>query len=124
MSSGRARAPWGAAPGLHARPATYLHRAMSGTATMTEIPYTVRRSPRARRVRVNVHAHTGVEVVLPQRAPERAAAVAVGELRPWIERRLAEARDVRRQVAARAGTVPYLGTSLALLAQPGRTRVH
>ena len=30
-----------------------------------EIPYTVRRSARARRVRVNVHAHSGVEVVLP-----------------------------------------------------------
>src|ERR1700678_4343598 len=98
MSSGRARAPWGAAPGLHARPATYPHRAMSGTATMTEIPYTVRRSSRARRVRVNVHAHTGVEVVLPTRAPERAAAAAVRELRPWIERRLAEAQAVLAQI--------------------------
>jgi hypothetical protein len=89
-----------------------------------EIPYTVRRSTRARRVRVNVHAHTGVEVVLPARAPERAAAAAVSELRPWIERRLAEARDVRALIAARAGTVPYLGSSLQLVAQPGRTRVH
>jgi predicted metal-dependent hydrolase len=90
----------------------------------SEIPYTVRRSARARRVRVNVHAHTGVEVVLPQRAPERAAAAAVSELRPWIERRLAEARAVRQLLAARAGTVPYLGASLQLVAQPGRTRVH
>jgi predicted metal-dependent hydrolase len=90
----------------------------------SEIPYTVRRSARARRVRVNVHAHTGVEVVLPQRAPERAAAAAVSELRPWIERRLAEARAVRQLLAARADTVPYLGASLQLVAQPGRTRVH
>jgi predicted metal-dependent hydrolase len=90
----------------------------------SDIPYTVRRSTRARRVRVNVHAHTGVEVVLPARAPERAAAAAVSELRPWIERRLAEARDVRRLLAARAGTVPYLGMSLQLIAQPGRTRAH
>ncbi|HST54751.1 MAG TPA: SprT family zinc-dependent metalloprotease [Solirubrobacteraceae bacterium] len=90
----------------------------------TEIPYTVRRSTRARRVRVNVHAHSGVEVVLPARAPERAAAAAVSELRPWIERRLSEVEGVRARIAARAGTVPYLGTSLQLVPQPGRQRVH
>jgi predicted metal-dependent hydrolase len=59
-----------------------------------EIPYTVRRSPRARRVRVRVDAHEGVEVVLPARAREREAAAAVRELRPWIERRLREAAAV------------------------------
>jgi hypothetical protein len=89
-----------------------------------EIPYTVRRSARARRVRVNVHAHTGVEVVLPTRAPERAAVAAVSELRPWIERRLDEAHELLEQLAARAGTVPYLGTVLELVPQPARTRVH
>jgi predicted metal-dependent hydrolase len=97
---------------------------MAGNGPSTEIPYTVRRSSRARRVRVNVHAHTGVEVVLPARAPERAAAAAVSELRPWIERRLREAREVRARIAARAGTVPYLGAPLELIPQPGRTRVH
>jgi predicted metal-dependent hydrolase len=91
---------------------------------MSEISYTVRRSSRARRVRVNVHAHAGVEVVLPARAPERAAAAAVSELRPWIERRLHEAREALARVAARAGTVPYLDAQLELVAQPGRTRVH
>ena len=50
-----------------------------------KIEYTVRRSKRARRVRVNVRAHTDVEVVLPVHAPERAAAAAVRELAPWIE---------------------------------------
>jgi len=89
-----------------------------------EISYTVRRSARARRVRVNVHAHAGVEVVLPARAPERAAAAAIVELRPWIERRLTEASELRRRVRERAGTVPYLGVTLELVAQPGRTRVH
>jgi predicted metal-dependent hydrolase len=89
-----------------------------------EIAYTVRRSSRARRVRVNVHAHTGVEVVLPSRAPERAAAAAVGELRPWIERRLGEVQEALARIAARAGTVPYLDETLELVAQPGRTRVH
>jgi predicted metal-dependent hydrolase len=91
---------------------------------MTDIPYIVRRSSRARRVRVNVHAHTGVEVVLPTRAPERAAAAAVSELRPWIERRLSDAKEVLERVAERAGTLPYLGSSLELIPQPGRTRVH
>jgi predicted metal-dependent hydrolase len=91
---------------------------------MGHIPYTVRRSARARRVRVNVHAHTGVEVVLPTRAPERAAAAAVSELRPWIERRLGEAQEVLDRIAARAGTLPYLGTSLELVPQTGRTRAH
>jgi predicted metal-dependent hydrolase len=91
---------------------------------VSEIPYTVRRSDRARRVRVNVHAHTGVEVVLPTRAPERAAAAAVSELRPWIERRLSDAQEALAQVAGRAGTVPYLGRSLELVSEDGRTRVH
>jgi predicted metal-dependent hydrolase len=90
----------------------------------TDIPYTIRRSTRARRVRVNVHAHTGVEVVLPVRASERAAAAAVQELRPWIERRLHEAHAMLARIAERGSTVPYLGEPLALVAQPGRTRVH
>ena len=94
-----------------------------------EIPFTIRRSTRARRVRVNVQpladlSSVGVEVVLPARAPERAAAAAVSELRPWIERRLGEAQDALARVAARAGTVPYLGRSLLLVPQSGRTRVH
>jgi predicted metal-dependent hydrolase len=97
---------------------------MDGRRPTREIPYTVRRSARAQRVRVNVHAHTGVEVVLPARAPERAAAVAVSELRPWIERRLQEAREVRARIAARAGTVPFLGAPLELVPQPGRMRAH
>ena len=73
---------------------------------------------------MNVHAHSGVEVVLPARAPDRAAAAAVRELRPWIERRLGEVERALASVAARAGTVPYLGEELELVAQAGRTRVH
>ena len=91
---------------------------------MSDIAYTIRRSTRARRVRVNVHAHSGVEVVLPERAPERAAAAAVAELAPWIERRLSERRRALEHVAARGGTVPYLGIPLELVPQPGRTRAH
>jgi hypothetical protein len=97
---------------------------LQATGAAAQIPYTVRRSSRARRVRVSVHAHTGVEVVLPARAPERAAAAAVSELRPWIEGRLDEAREALASIAARAGTVPYLGGALQLVPQAGRSRVH
>jgi predicted metal-dependent hydrolase len=96
---------------------------------VNDIPYTVRRSTRARRVHVNVRAlperrAIGVEVVLPARASERAAAAAVRELRPWIERRLGEAREALDAIVARGATAPYLGTSLQLVPQVGRTRVH
>jgi predicted metal-dependent hydrolase len=89
-----------------------------------ELAYTVRRSARARRVRVCVDPHAGVEVVLPARAPRREAAAAVAELRPWIERRLAAAAAARARLARPAGTVPYLGAALALRPEAGRTRVH
>jgi predicted metal-dependent hydrolase len=71
-----------------------------------------------------VDAARGIEVVLPRRASEREAAAAVRELRPWIERRVAEAARARAAVAARGSTVPYLGAVLALVSEPGRMRVH
>jgi predicted metal-dependent hydrolase len=86
--------------------------------------YAVRRSDRARRVRVTVDPQRGVEVVLPRRAPARAAGEAVVELAPWIERRLAEQARVRAALADRGETVPYLGQALELVAEPGRTRAH
>jgi predicted metal-dependent hydrolase len=86
--------------------------------------YNVRRSDRARRVRVTVDAVRGVEVVLPRRAPVGAAEDAATELAPWIRRRLAELDAARSVVAARGDTVPYLGTALQLVPQPGRTRAH
>ncbi len=88
------------------------------------LPHTVRRSARARRVRVTVQPSGEVQVVLPRRAPARSADAAVRELRPWIERRLAEVAATRAAVAARGATVPYLGTALRLVAQAGRSRVH
>lgn len=99
-------------------------RTLVGVDTSSQIEYTVRRSKRARRVRVNVRDHTDVEVVLPAHAPEKAAAAAVRELAPWIERRLLEGRRALAHVAERAGTVPYLGTSLELVPQPERRRAH
>jgi predicted metal-dependent hydrolase len=91
---------------------------------VSQIAYQVRRSERARRVRVTVDASRGVEVVLPRRAPEREAAAAVRELAPWIERRIRELERAQAAVAARGDMVPYLGELLDVRTEPGRTRVH
>jgi hypothetical protein len=91
---------------------------------MTPAPYRIRRSDRARRVRVSVDGSGQVEVVLPRRAPERHAAEAVRELAPWIDRRRRAVARARAEVGREAGTVPYLGAALRLVAEPGRTRVH
>src|SRR3954463_2897048 len=81
-----------------------------------DIPYTIRRSPRARRVRVSVEADGSVEVVLPRRAGERDAAEAVRELQGWIERRRRALARAAAEVARPEGTVPYLGEALTLVA--------
>jgi predicted metal-dependent hydrolase len=91
---------------------------------VAEIAYQVRRSERARRVRVTIDASRGVEVVLPRRAPERDAAVAVRELAPWIQRRVRELERAQSAVAARGDAVPYLGELLSVRSEPGRSRVH
>jgi predicted metal-dependent hydrolase len=93
-------------------------------APLDPIAYRIRRSERARRVRVTVDPARGVEVVLPRRATEREAATAVRELRPWIERRFAELDRARQAIADRGATVPYLGSMLHLVPEPSRTRVH
>ena len=90
----------------------------------TPFEFRVRRSPRARRVRVSVDGSGEVEVVLPRRAPERAAAQAVRELGPWIERRRRTLARAAAEIARPEGTVPYLGRDLRLVPQPGRERVH
>ena len=89
-----------------------------------DLPYRIRRSDRARRVRVSVDALGTVEVVLPRRSPAGAAPAAIEELRPWIERRLQTASDLRATLAARGATLPYLGEQLTLAPQEGRTRAH
>lgn len=86
--------------------------------------YTIRRSARARRVRVTVDANGEVEVTLPKRAAERQAAEAVRELRPWIERRRNALRRAAAEVARAPGFVPYLGIELRLVPERGRERVH
>jgi predicted metal-dependent hydrolase len=86
--------------------------------------YTLRRSPRARQVRVSVENDGAVRVTLPRRAPLQAADEAVRQLAPWIERRRRALARAAAEVARTPGTVPYLGRELRLVPQPGRTRAH
>ena len=89
--------------------------------------YTIRRSDRARRLRIVV-APTGVEVVVPRRMALRHAEEFVAEKRPWIERTLRQYRDAEASLPpARledGGEIPYLGTTLPLRVrvEPRRTR--
>jgi len=75
-------------------------------------------------VRVCVDGGGAVEVVLPRRVPERDAVAAVVELAPWIERRRAALARALAEVARPLGTAPYLGETLELVPESGRTRVH
>jgi predicted metal-dependent hydrolase len=88
------------------------------------VPYRIRRSDRARRIRVSVDGNGEVEVVLPRRSPERHAEQAVQELSGWIERRRRAVARAALEVGREAGTVRYLGTVLTLVVEPGRERVH
>ena len=90
----------------------------------SDIPFTIRRSARARRVRVTVDGAGEVIVTLPKKAAERRAAEAVRELRPWIERRRKALLRAAEEVARAPGTLPYQGTDLRVVAERGRERVH
>ena len=89
--------------------------------------YTIRRSDRARRLRIVV-APTGVEVVLPRRMALRHAEAFVAEKRPWIERTLRQYRDAEASLPLvridDGGELPYLGLALQLRVhvEPWRTR--
>jgi predicted metal-dependent hydrolase len=92
-------------------------------ASYDQLQYTIRRSTRARRIRVKVDPHEGVEVVIPQRATHREAKQAIAQLKPWIDGRLHEAEQARARVAAPPGTVPFLDARLRLRRAADRTRV-
>src|SRR4051794_41792358 len=91
---------------------------------MTPAPYRIRRSTRARRVRVSVDGSGQVEVVLPRRAPERHAAEAVRELAPWIDRRRRAVARARAEVGRAPGAGPYPGDVLRLGGGARGTRGH
>lgn len=92
---------------------------------MTE--YTIRRSDRARRLRIVV-APTGVEVVLPRRMALRHAEEFVAEKARWIERTLRQYRDAEAALPPvrleDGGEIPYLGMNIPIRinVEPWRTR--
>jgi predicted metal-dependent hydrolase len=96
---------------------------------VSAIPYAVRRSDRARRVRIQVSAE-GVEVVVPRRMPMREVEPFVAEKRPWVERTLRRLRQAASEhPPARlehGGQVPCLGETLELrvVVEPARVRSH
>ncbi|MGI8703480.1 MAG: M48 family metallopeptidase [Candidatus Limnocylindrales bacterium] len=63
--------------------------------------YTVRRSVRAKHVRLTVTRHGEAIVVLPMRAPERSAALFVERHTAWLDRQMARVRAGRDREAAR-----------------------
>jgi predicted metal-dependent hydrolase len=89
----------------------------------TQIPYSIRRSDRARHARIVVDAD-GVEVVVPRRMALRHVPPFVEEKRPWIERTLRRLRELEPVAWLEdGGYVPYLGRELTLHLEPRRTRV-
>ena len=96
---------------------------------MASVPYTIRRSDRARHARILVGGD-GVEVVVPRRFPLREVEPFVEEKRPWIERTLRRMRESEAEFPpARledGGEVPYLGSAsrLTVRTEPRRVRPH
>jgi predicted metal-dependent hydrolase len=89
--------------------------------------YTIRRSDRARRLRIVV-APTGVEVVVPRRMALRDAEAFVAEKARWIERTLRDYEDAAAALPAvrleDRGEIPYLGRMIPIRVkvEPHRTR--
>jgi predicted metal-dependent hydrolase len=82
------------------------------------LPYTLRRSPRARVVRVVIHPDRGIVVTIPARTVrpehERRAVAFLAEREPWLRKHLARQADVDRELATRGGArhggvIPFRG---------------
>lgn len=99
------------------------------------LDYTLRRSPRARTLRVLIHPERGVVVTIPATgrrgwgAPDRHVESFLGEREPWLRRHLArQARD-RADLAARGGlsdgaTIRLRGDLHRLRLAPARTGIR
>ena len=85
-----------------------------------ELPYTLRRSPRARRLRVTIHPARGVVVTVPVASrrgwarPEPVVTAFLAEREPWVRRHLARQAAVRTRLDDRPAledgrVIPYLG---------------
>ena len=85
-----------------------------------DLPYTLRRSPRARRLRVVIHPERGVVVTLPMASrlgrggADRVVRDFLAEREPWLRRHLDHQAATQARLDARPGLedgrlVPYLG---------------
>ncbi|HYO42380.1 MAG TPA: SprT family zinc-dependent metalloprotease [Candidatus Limnocylindrales bacterium] len=93
-----------------------------------DLPYTLRRSPRATRLRVTIHPERGVVVTIPIAArrgwvrPDAVIATFLAEREPWVRRHLARQAATRTRLDGRlpldeGRLVPYRGV-------PHRVRVE
>jgi predicted metal-dependent hydrolase len=99
------------------------------------VPYTLRRSPRARTLRVVIHPERGVVVTVPSAGrrgwtdPERHVTTFLAEREPWLRRHLARQSDAREQLAARGGLeegalIRYRGDLHRLRFEAARPRIR
>lgn len=92
------------------------------------VPYTLRRSPRARYLRADIGLRTGLRVTLPEGLNEARVAVFLKARRRWILSSLDRLSKLAAAIPDRSldhgSSVPYLGASLVLNLSVGRpTRV-
>jgi predicted metal-dependent hydrolase len=98
-------------------------------ASVSTLPYRIRRSDRALHARILVDAD-GVQVVVPRRFPLRNVEPFVQEKRPWIERTLRRMRESESEFppprVQAGGEIPFLGERLALNLsfETSRSRAH
>jgi predicted metal-dependent hydrolase len=89
--------------------------------TQTAIPYQLRRSARARRLRITVRPG-GVEVVAPRRMRDADIAAFVEQSRAWIDAKLAA---LQRVLAAHPGSTRLIdGSSILYRGEPVQLRVR
>ena len=95
----------------------------SEAAAIAQLPggplrYTLRRSSRARVLRVVIHPDRGVVVTVPARTVrpehERRAAAFLAEREPWVRKHLGHQAEVARRIASRGGardggSIPFRG---------------
>jgi len=95
------------------------------------VPYTLKRSARAKKVWLKIGIGTGLEVVAPAKMAKRELERVLEEKAGWIEKNLAKAGEAEktkpRRRALRDGAIlPYMGRKLKLkvrLSQDGGTSV-
>lgn len=93
---------------------------MSNDTAHPSFEYSVRVSPRARRINFRVTPEDGLTIVVPRRCREDAIYSALAEKRAWIEKALGWAAEQRRLLAARPPLVIPSHIDLPALAEGWR----